>query len=143
MHLDPLITSAPWGQSKAQALPSLFEDPTLRPQLGANGWTMPMINAQGLKIATYFWPATTEHTATIVVLHGHGVFASVCLAQFWAGKYLNTSNADFLYVLYFSQRRLAILVPSATWHGHARAEFLPLDFGGQILPMLLRRRLSF
>lgn len=84
MHLDPLISSAPEG--KCQELPSLFADPSLRPQLGPRGWTRPMINAQGLKIATYFWPARAEHKATIVLLHGHGAYLFEYLKAQGPGK---------------------------------------------------------
>ncbi|KAK9820098.1 hypothetical protein WJX72_006113 [[Myrmecia] bisecta] len=57
-------------------MPSLFPEGPLTGQLGSKGSIGVMVNRDGLKLATYYWPATCPGPAKGVVLgvHGHGAY---------------------------------------------------------------------
>ena len=56
------------------SLPSLYDGNNRKQQLGPRGSESYFVNAQGLKIATYFWPSETSSNtkAVVIAVHGHG-----------------------------------------------------------------------
>lgn len=67
--------------------PSLFSDEPFQNQMGPLGVQSTMINAQGIRLATYWWPATTKSTKAVVQLcHGTGAYCMEFLRAQGVGK---------------------------------------------------------
>lgn len=51
--------------------PHLFKNEPAENQLGPRGRRSNLINRQGLRLATYFWPAVGEAKGVVLCVHGH------------------------------------------------------------------------
>ncbi len=58
---------------------SLFVNEPITNQLGPSGKTSTFTNAQGLRLASYFWPAA-KPKAVVMLLHGNGAYVMEFLA---------------------------------------------------------------
>ncbi|BDA41799.1 Monoglyceride lipase [Coccomyxa sp. Obi] len=54
--------------------PSLFSHEPKSEALGASGCQSSFVNAQGLRIASYYWPASAAAKAVMLFVHGHGAY---------------------------------------------------------------------
>eukprot|EP00884_Botryococcus_braunii_P002740 jgi/Botrbrau1/12467/Bobra.0169s0014.1 len=52
----------------------LFEGEPAENQLGRTGKRSNLINRQGLRLSSYFWPATGEAKGVVLVVHGHAAY---------------------------------------------------------------------
>jgi len=67
--------------------PSLYVNEPLSNQMGPVGVRSSMVNAQGLKLATYWWPATTDKPRAVIQLcHGNGAYLMEFLRTQGIGK---------------------------------------------------------
>ncbi|KAK9908837.1 hypothetical protein WJX75_003567 [Coccomyxa subellipsoidea] len=70
---SPIETVVPaYFDSKRR--PSLFSQEPKSEALGASGFQDSFVNAQGLRIASYYWPAQKSARAVMLFVHGHGAY---------------------------------------------------------------------
>lgn len=76
---------------------SLYSEDTRHHQLGPRGVESMFVNRQGLKLATYFWPADNPGTTKAVVLgvHGHGAH----LQNEYLKRQVSTQHSSGLIIL--------------------------------------------
>lgn len=66
---------------------SLFANEPIANQLGPRGKRSSLVNAQGLKLASYFWPAATDKPrAVLQLVHGNGAYLMEFLKTQGPGK---------------------------------------------------------
>lgn len=54
--------------------PHLFEGEPAENQLGPHGKRSNLINRQGLRLTSYFWPAVGEAKGVLLYVHGHAAY---------------------------------------------------------------------
>jgi hypothetical protein len=54
--------------------PHLFNEEPAENQLGPHGRRSNLINRQGLRLTTYFWPAIGEAKGVVLFVHGHAAY---------------------------------------------------------------------
>ncbi|CAL5219173.1 g957 [Coccomyxa viridis] len=70
---QPVDTIVPDYFSKTRRR-TLFKNEPKERQLGPHGSSSSFLNSQGLRIASYYWPADGKVKAVVVFVHGHGAY---------------------------------------------------------------------